>query len=165
MKLLLHRFSFIAIVVAVMLATDGFAQPGAKILSSKNPVTVEIADQPGSPLNISLVSVDISDVQRQRVKLTIQNVSQNAIRGYVLSIASDGTTYLTLGAEEREEIDAETLVTKVSAFVRQNPEAPVLIGGDTSVDYGRVYETMVLLQQAGAPRVGLMSQPNPPPER
>ena len=70
-----------------------------------------------------------------------------------------------LSAEEREEIDAETLVTKVSAFVRQNPEAPVLIGGDTSVDYGRVYETMVLLQQAGAPRVGLMSQPNPPPER
>ena len=83
----------------------------------------------------------------------------------LVSIASDGTTYLTLGAEEREEIDAETLVTKVSAFVRQNPEAPVLIGGDTSVDYGRVYETMVLLQQAGAPRVGLMSQPNPPPER
>ena len=83
----------------------------------------------------------------------------------LVSIASDGTTYLTLGAEDREEIDAETLVTKVSAFVRQNPEAPVLIGGDTSVDYGRVYETMVLLQQAGAPRVGLMSQPNPPPER
>ena len=83
----------------------------------------------------------------------------------LVSIAKDGKTYLTLGAEEREEIDDETLVTKVSAFVRQNPEAPVLIGGDTSVDYGKVYETMVLLQQAGAPRVGLMSQPNPQPER
>ena len=83
----------------------------------------------------------------------------------LVSITKDGTTYLTLGAEEREEIDAETLVTKVSAFVRQNPEAPVLIGGDTGVDYGRVYETMVLLQQAGAPRVGLMSQPDIAPER
>jgi len=83
----------------------------------------------------------------------------------LVSIAKDGTTYLTLGADEREEIDAETLVTKVSAFVRQNPEAPVLIGGDTGVDYGRVYETMVLLQQAGAPRVGLMSQPDIAPER
>ena len=83
----------------------------------------------------------------------------------LVSIAKDGTTYLTLGAEEREEIDAETLVTKVSAFVRQNPQTPVLIGGDTGVEYGKVYETMVLLQQAGAPRVGLMSQPDIAPER
>jgi biopolymer transport protein TolR len=43
--------------------------------------------------------------------------------------------------------------------VRQNPQAPVLIGGDTRVDYGRVYDVMVLLQQAGAPKVGLMSKP------
>src|SRR6187431_2056829 len=83
----------------------------------------------------------------------------------LVSITKDGTTYLTLGAEEREEIDAETLVTKVSAFVRQNPQTPVLIGGDTGVEYGKVYETMVLLQQAGAPRVGLMSQPDIAPER
>ena len=44
-------------IIAVMLTTDGFAQPDAKILSSKNPVTVEIANQPGSPLNISMVSL------------------------------------------------------------------------------------------------------------
>ena len=32
-------------------------------------------------------------------------------------------------------------------------------GGDASIDYGKVYEIMVVLQQAGVPRVGLMSQP------
>ena len=70
-------------------------------------------------------------------------------------------------AAPREEIDAQTLVTKVAAFVRQNPTVPVLIGGDHRVDYGRIYDTMVLLQQAGAPRVGLMSQPTEttPPKR
>jgi len=86
MKTCIARFIFLGIFVSVMLTTDGFAQPGAKILSSKTPVTVEVANQPGSPLNISLVSVDISDVLRQRVKLTIQNVSQKAIRGHVFSI-------------------------------------------------------------------------------
>ena len=74
-----------------------------------------------------------------------------------------GAYFLTLGASEREAVDAEVLVSKVSAFVRQNPEVPVLIGGDERVDYGSIYAVMVLLQQAGAPKVGLMSQPSPPP--
>jgi len=77
----------------------------------------------------------------------------------LVTVDDKGALFLTLGAEQREEIDAQSLVTKVAAFVRQNPDVPVLIGGDHRVDYGRVYETMVLLQQAGAPRVGLMSAP------
>jgi biopolymer transport protein TolR len=77
----------------------------------------------------------------------------------LVTVDQNGTLYLTLGQEPREEIDAQTLVTKVSAFVRQNPQVPVLIGGDERVNYGRIYEAMALLQQAGAPRVGLMSQP------
>jgi biopolymer transport protein TolR len=81
----------------------------------------------------------------------------------LVSVAEDGTLYLTLGKDAREVIDSENLVKKVSAFVRQNPNVPVLIGGDQRVDYGKVYEAMVLLQQAGAPRVGLMSQPTEAP--
>ena len=77
----------------------------------------------------------------------------------LVSVAQDGRLFLTLGKEERQEISPDGLLKKVSAFVRQNPQAPVLIGGDTRVDYGRVYEVMVLLQQAGAPKVGLMSKP------
>ena len=33
------------------------------------------------------------------------------------------------------------------------------IGGDERVDYGKVYQAMALLQQAGVSKVGLMSQP------
>jgi biopolymer transport protein TolR len=43
--------------------------------------------------------------------------------------------------------------------VRQNPDVPFLIAGDQRVDYGRIYQAMVLLQQAGVAKVGLMSQP------
>jgi biopolymer transport protein TolR len=35
----------------------------------------------------------------------------------------------------------------------------VLVAGDTRADYGRVYNAMVLLQQGGVAKVGLMSQP------
>jgi len=77
----------------------------------------------------------------------------------LVSVDKDGNFYLTLGATQREPIDADSLVQKVSAFVRQNPQVSVMIGGDERVDYGKVYQAMVLLQQAGVPKVGLMSQP------
>ena len=88
---------------------------------------------------------------------------QNDKEPIVVSVDKDGAYFLTLGASEREAVDAEVLVSKVSAFVRQNPEVPVLIGGYERLDYGSIYAVMVLLQQAGAPKVGLMSQPSPPP--
>ncbi len=77
----------------------------------------------------------------------------------VVEVTSDGRYFLTLQKAASEELDADTLVAKVGAFVRQNPEVQVLIAGDTRTDYGTVYQGMVLLQQAGVPRVGLMSKP------
>jgi biopolymer transport protein TolR len=77
----------------------------------------------------------------------------------MVSVDKDGNYYLTLGGAPRETIDEDSLVKKVSAFLRQSPQVPVLIGGDDRVDYGRIYRAMVLLQQSGVPKVGLMSQP------
>lgn len=88
---------------------------------------------------------------------------QNEKEPVVVTVDKDGAYFLTLGASQSEPIDEETLVNKISAFVRQNPEVPVLIGGDERVDYGRIYGAMVLLQQAGVPKVGLMSQPTQAP--
>lgn len=77
----------------------------------------------------------------------------------LVSVDKDGNFFLTLGTAQREPIDADNLVGKVSAFVRANPQVSVMIGGDERVDYGKIYQAMVLLQQAGVPKVGLMSQP------
>ena len=84
---------------------------------------------------------------------------QNEKEPVVVSVDQDGKYFLTIGAGTREPIEEEALVTKVSAFVRQNPQVPVLIGGDERVDYGHIYQAMVALQTAGVPKVGLMSQP------
>lgn len=77
----------------------------------------------------------------------------------LVSLDQAGNLYLTLGSADREAIDADTLVTKVSAFERQNPGVPVLFAGDSAVDYGKVMQAMVLLQQAGVPNIGLMTAP------
>ena len=78
----------------------------------------------------------------------------------VVSVDRTGAFFLTIDSE-RESIDLEGLTAKVGAFVRNNPKVPVLVGGDRNVDYGKVYEAMVALQAAGAPRVGLMADPLP----
>ena len=77
----------------------------------------------------------------------------------MISVDKDGKLYLTLGTAPREVIEPNALVAKASAFVRQNPTVPFLVAGDERVDYGRIYQAMVLLQQAGVAKVGLMSQP------
>jgi len=77
----------------------------------------------------------------------------------LVSVKKDGSLYLTLSGGKREPISDKDLETKVAAFVKENPQVPVLIGGDVDADYGKVYQAMVLLQQAGVPKVGLMSQP------
>ena len=43
--------------------------------------------------------------------------------------------------------------------MRNNPEVAVFVAGDGKASYGKIYQAMVLLQQAGVPKVGLMSQP------
>jgi biopolymer transport protein TolR len=77
----------------------------------------------------------------------------------LISITKDGRMYLTLGAAQRDEIEADSLKEKLRAFLANNKDLAVLIGADTDVDYGRVYAAMALAQQAGANRVGLISQP------
>lgn len=76
-----------------------------------------------------------------------------------VTVKKGGDMLLTLGSGKAEPIDEAALQTKVAAFVKENPQVPVLIGGDKDADYGTVYHVMVVLQQAGVPKVGLMSQP------
>ena len=96
------------------------------------------------------------DIQLPQSKAkSVQNDKEPA----VVSVDKDGKLYLTLGTSQRELIEPSALVAKASAFVRQNPDVPFLIAGDQRVDYGRIYQAMVLLQQAGVAKVGLMSQP------
>lgn len=81
----------------------------------------------------------------------------------VLTVLRNGDLYLNAGGDmagiASGMIDPETLVTTVSAIVRRNPELEILVGGDKQVEYGAIYQAMVLLQKAGVQKVGLMSDP------
>ena len=76
----------------------------------------------------------------------------------IINIDENGQFFLSKGGEF-EAINEEQLAVKLAAFIRANKELPVLIGADRKVDYGRAYEAMVVAQQAGATKVGLISDP------
>jgi biopolymer transport protein TolR len=77
----------------------------------------------------------------------------------VLTVDAAGRYFLNVGSDPEQSVDADTLVLQVSAVLRRRPGAPVLVRGDANVDYGLVVAAMSLLQQAGASRVGLVTEP------
>ena len=80
----------------------------------------------------------------------------------VVSIKDNGSYYLDIGNGSNDESQAQTLadiVDKVGKVLREQPETPVLVWGDTRVDYGAVANLMSELQGAGAASVGLVTEP------
>ena len=81
----------------------------------------------------------------------------------VVSIDAGGSLYINIGDSPDTAIDEDTLLARASAMLRRNPEIDVMVKGDANVAYGRVITAMVLLQQAGASKVGFITDPLPPP--
>lgn len=77
----------------------------------------------------------------------------------IISIKSDGTYWI----DENGTNIANSLSfikDRVAKVLRQKPNTPVLVWGDTQVDYGSVVDLMSQLQIAGAPSVGLVTEPS-----
>ncbi|MHB8623597.1 MAG: protein TolR [Sulfuricaulis sp.] len=72
----------------------------------------------------------------------------------VVTVSSEGRYYL-----DDRSITPEELGRKVTAILRLRPQTPVLIRGDQHANYGEVVKAMTLLQSAGAPSVGLLTEP------
>jgi biopolymer transport protein TolR len=75
----------------------------------------------------------------------------------VVVVDTAGSYTLKMQDLPQQKVDAAVLAAKVSAFVKNNPDVAVFVAGDRSASYDTVYQAMVLLQQAGVEKVGLMS--------
>ncbi len=80
----------------------------------------------------------------------------------VVSLDRAGRMYVNLGDEKSRPIDEATLGERVRTVLGRDRDTPVLLKADESLAYGRVIHAMVLLQQAGAQRVGFVTDPLAP---
>ena len=76
----------------------------------------------------------------------------------IVTVDVDGVYFLNVGEDPKKGVDPQTLVQRVAAVLRHQPETPVLVRGDKDVNYGKVVTAMALLQKAGAPSVGLLTE-------
>ena len=102
-------------------------------------------------------------VKVELVEADARPIEEEAKRPLVVSVEADGTWSITYDDDRIQQVDEEGLLLKSAAIIKANPGIPVLIKGDKNVVYDRVVQAMVVLQQAGAPGVGLITQP--PEER
>lgn len=77
----------------------------------------------------------------------------------IVSVKTDGTYYLNLGEDQEAAKPLTEITATVGKILRQKPQTPVLVWGDTSVRYGVIVTLMSELQSAGAPSVGLVTDP------
>lgn len=105
-----------------------------------------------APLLQQGVEVDLPQV-------TAEPVDQKDKEPLVVTVNKSGQYFLNVGDGQEQGIDHETLVTRVSAVLRHQPGTPVMVRGDRDVAYGAVVTAMALLQSAGAPSVGLLTEP------
>ena len=75
----------------------------------------------------------------------------------ILSVDRAGELYLNIG-DPQAALPPERVIELASAVMRREPERPVVVKADRTVEYGRVVEAMALLQKAGASKVGFATE-------
>jgi len=105
----------------------------------------------------------------QGVKVNLPKTAAKALteqqkEPLIVTVDVAGNFYLNVADKPNQPIPARTLSSLVTAQLATHeaaPQRPVLVRGDKNVNYGKVIEAMVLLQQAGAKSVGLITEPSP----
>ena len=104
-----------------------------------------------APLLTQGVKVDLPEASAEPV----EEPDQEPV---VVSVDASGNLYLNVGDNPESPIDGDTLVRNIGIVLKRQPGKSVLVRGDHAVDYGTVVSAMVLLQQAGVPHVGLVTE-------
>jgi len=107
-----------------------------------------------APLLSQGIKVELPDAGAEPLDAEMQDMDP-----IILSVDAEGNFYLNIGDDEESPREPGQIVKLASVVLNKKPDVPVLVKADQSVDYGRVINGMVLLQQAGARKIGFLTDP------
>lgn len=107
-----------------------------------------------TPLLVQGVQVDLP-------KASAKAVEKKDEEPLIVSVDREGNFYVNLGADPKQAVPLEQIQDQVAKVLRTNPEKEVFVWGDRNVPYGDVVTLMTVLQAAGAPSVGLVTEDQP----
>ena len=105
-----------------------------------------------APLITQGVKVDLPQADAQPLE-------EDSKPPIVASIDAEGQYFVSIEGDSKEPMSATDLAVVVAAQLQVDPEVPVIVKADCAIPYAYVVDLMVLLQRAGAPSVGLMTEP------
>ncbi len=107
-----------------------------------------------APLLTQGVKVDLP-------KAAAEPLEAQRLKPLVLSVDRAGRWYLNVGGDPQAVLDEKTVAARAAAVLAREPETQVLVKADNAVAYGRVVQAMVVLQHAGARKIGFITEPPP----
>lgn len=103
-----------------------------------------------APLLQQGVSVDLPQAQAKALTQEKDPI--------ILSIDNQGQYYLNFVANPNLPMDKKAIPQAVQQEIQGDIKRKVLVKADKNIEYGSVIQAMVLLQEAGAEQVGLMTE-------
>ncbi|MAY42103.1 MULTISPECIES: protein TolR [unclassified Neptuniibacter] len=91
-------------------------------------------------------------------KASAEPVDDKDSEPVIVTVNAEGEYFIDVGGDPKEAVSAETVQERISKIIASNPKKMLLVRGDRNVNYDKVVQLMVLLQQAGAPSVGLVTE-------
>ena len=104
-----------------------------------------------TPLLTQGVKVDLPQAEAEPLDAETQEP-------LVVTVDAAGDYYVNYGENQRSPVEPRVLAARVGALLRHRPGLAVVVRGDENVPYGDVVILMTILQRAGAPSVGLMTE-------
>lgn len=105
-----------------------------------------------APLVTQGVDVDLPDADAKIVE-------DAEVDPLIATMDAQGLYYLNVGDDPKSPITRPDMQALVQFELESNPSRPVYIKADGQVQYEKIVELMVVLQNAGVPSVGLMTEP------
>lgn len=76
-----------------------------------------------------------------------------------LSVDARGRYFLSVG-DPKKPLDEAAIFRQVDIVMRNNPQEMVLVNADKAVPYQYVAQAMTILQRAGVPKIGFVTDPD-----
>ena len=105
-----------------------------------------------APLLTQGIKVDLPEVPSQ----PLEHQDEEPV---IVNVDAAGNFFINYGENKDHPIPPDDLVNRIHALLKYQPGTPVYVGGDKAVPYGKIVELMALLQGAGVPSVGMMTDP------
>lgn len=100
-----------------------------------------------APLLTTGVDVDLPNAKTPQVR----DPDNKAV---TVSVAADGKIYI-----QETAVDMQTLVVRLQAVTKANPDARIYVRGDGRINYGTVMEVLGTLHSAGFTKAALITRP------